>query len=416
MFNQDLLKKIIVLYVEDDSYIRTSMIHVFEKLFKQVFMAEDGKEGLDTFTQAANEGITIDVVISDINMPNMNGLEMIKEIRKINKIIPFVLTTAHAEAEYFLESIKLGVTHYAVKPLEVKDLILQIQDISLKKYQEMIINNQNTENKRYIELLNKIAIVSKTDLNGNITFVNDIFCQVSGYSKEELLGASQNIVRHPDVSKQIFIELWNTLKDGKSWHGKIKNKTKNGDPYIVNATIFPVFDEMGDTVIEYMGVRFVITEEENEKREFKKKVINNIQTQKQKEKLLIDKVNILENKLHYSAHDNIKLIQESLELEREKTAKAKGQLFHYENELKQEKQKVQRIIQETNARVAHLIADNKANKEATHKYKEKALSLQLESTSQKKEVERLAEMLEEQAKMIKDLKDVITHREEQLKH
>lgn len=414
MFNQDILKKITILYVEDEAQIRESMHNIFQKLFKEVYIAEDGQLGLDLFKKLRDDNISIDVIVSDINMPHMNGLEMIKEIRDIDTDIPFVLTTAHAETMYFMEAIKLGVTHYAIKPLVIKDLIKQIQDVGFRKYQEMIIKKQEKENEQYIDIIDKVAVVSRTDLKGNITFANEIFCEVSGYSIDELIGQNQNIVRHPDVAKSVFEELWATIQDGKVWQGKVKNKSKDGEVYIVNATIFPLFDETGDNIIEYMSVRFIITEEENEKREFKRKVITSIKQQKQKEQGLNYKVKELETQLKVSGHDNLVLIQDALELEKQKSMKAKGQVLHYEDELKKEKLKSTKIQQDANNKIADLISSNKLTKDTSHKYREKALNLQLDVTSKVNEITRVNGMLDEQAKMIKDLKDVIEHREKQL--
>ncbi|WP_044411374.1 methyl-accepting chemotaxis protein [Thiomicrospira microaerophila] len=85
-----------------------------------------------------------------------------------------------------------------------------------------------------------LSLVSETDLNGNITYVNDAFAQVSGYQLEELVGQSHNIIRHPDVPAEWFEDLWLRLKCGESWHQYLKNRCKNGDYYWVEANIAPV--------------------------------------------------------------------------------------------------------------------------------------------------------------------------------
>lgn len=85
-------------------------------------------------------------------------------------------------------------------------------------------------------------LVSETDEKGIITFANDDFCRVAGYGVEELIGKNHNIVRHPDMPKAAFRELWRTLHAGGIWNGFVKNKTKDGDYYWVYATIFPLKD------------------------------------------------------------------------------------------------------------------------------------------------------------------------------
>jgi len=113
-------------------------------------------------------------------------------------------------------------------------------------------NNQPVSN-REVEVLEDQAIVSKTDLDGNITYVNPYFIEISGFSEQELLGAPQNIVRHPDMPAEAFADLWASIKSGTPWTGTVKNRCKNGDFYWVRANITPI-RENGRT-IGYMSVR-----------------------------------------------------------------------------------------------------------------------------------------------------------------
>jgi len=97
------------------------------------------------------------------------------------------------------------------------------------------------------------TIVSTTDLDGNITYANPYFIEVSGYSKEELVGAPQNILRHPDMPAEAFADLWNTVKKGQAWTGMVKNRCRNGDFYWVHANVTPVME--ADKMVGYMSVR-----------------------------------------------------------------------------------------------------------------------------------------------------------------
>jgi PAS domain S-box-containing protein len=107
--------------------------------------------------------------------------------------------------------------------------------------------------------LDEAAIVSETDLQGNITFVNDKFCQISGYSYQELQGKNHRIVNSGYHPKTFFQEMWETIKRGEIWQGEIKNKCKNGSFYWVTSTIAPIFDTEGN-IIKYIAIRFDITE------------------------------------------------------------------------------------------------------------------------------------------------------------
>ena len=97
------------------------------------------------------------------------------------------------------------------------------------------------------------VIVSKTDTKGITTYANDAFVAISGYSREELIGKSHNIVRHPDMPPQAFKWLWDTLKDERPWRGVVKNRCKNGDHYWVRATVAPIIED--GKISGYVSVR-----------------------------------------------------------------------------------------------------------------------------------------------------------------
>jgi len=97
------------------------------------------------------------------------------------------------------------------------------------------------------------SIVSKTDLKGQITYVNQAFITISGFVEGELIGQSHNIVRHPDMPPEAFADLWATLKEERPWTGLVKNRCKNGDYYWVLANVTPIFQN--EVVIGYMSVR-----------------------------------------------------------------------------------------------------------------------------------------------------------------
>jgi len=98
------------------------------------------------------------------------------------------------------------------------------------------------------------AIVSETDLKGIITYANRKFCEISGYTKEELIGQPHNIIRHPDMPKKAFETMWNSIKQGNVWSGLVKNLRKDGRYYWVETTITPVQDESG-AIVKYAAAR-----------------------------------------------------------------------------------------------------------------------------------------------------------------
>ena len=96
-------------------------------------------------------------------------------------------------------------------------------------------------------------VVSKTDLKGIITYANDAFVELSGYTREELIGKNHNLVRHPDMPPQAFEDLWRTIKTGLPWRGIVKNRAKDGDHYWVDAFAVPIREN--DATVGYMSVR-----------------------------------------------------------------------------------------------------------------------------------------------------------------
>jgi len=107
--------------------------------------------------------------------------------------------------------------------------------------------------------LSKVLVVSKTDLKGNITYVNDLFCELTGFSKDELIGAPHSIVRHKSIDKEVYKDMWDTIKKGNVWTGIIPNVGKGGVVYVVDTTVQPIFDDEG-TITEYISVRRVIND------------------------------------------------------------------------------------------------------------------------------------------------------------
>lgn len=96
-------------------------------------------------------------------------------------------------------------------------------------------------------------IVLKTDLFGNTTYVNDDFLRVSGLSETDLIGSPQNIVRHPDMPTEAFVDFWRTIKSAKAWTGMVKNRCKNGDFYWLEATAAPLVEN--NEIVGYIAIR-----------------------------------------------------------------------------------------------------------------------------------------------------------------
>ncbi len=120
------------------------------------------------------------------------------------------------------------------------------------------LKNENHILKQYKQAIEESNIVSTADLKGNITYVNDKFCEVTLYLKDEILGQPHNLLKG-ESSKKIFQNLWQTIKAKETWHGVLKNRRKDGEFYYVNITIKPILDE-NKNIIEYIAIRHEITD------------------------------------------------------------------------------------------------------------------------------------------------------------
>lgn len=110
----------------------------------------------------------------------------------------------------------------------------------------------------YRKIIDESALVSKTDVNGTITFVNENFSSLCGYSAFEMIGKSHNILRHETMQSSFFVDMWKVLRNGEIFKGVIKNRKKNGDYFYIDITIAPIFDTWGN-ISEYMSIGYDVT-------------------------------------------------------------------------------------------------------------------------------------------------------------
>lgn len=153
MKNLDIFtRKLKVLYVEDNEDSRTATLGFLFNIFDDITTAKHGRDGLDKFKE-----FSFDLILTDINMPKMTGIEMIEEIRKLNQDIPILVLSAYNEPSYFIETIKQGVEGYLLKPIVLKQFLHMIQKISYKIYlQREVLEYQNSLELKVQEQLTEI--------------------------------------------------------------------------------------------------------------------------------------------------------------------------------------------------------------------------------------------------------------------
>lgn len=226
-------------------------------------VALNSQEGFEILN---NENINL--VILGVELTDKNGIDMLREIKDMQNLshIPVIMLSNSDDSELVRNCFKNGASYFIKKPFNIEEFILKVEMSidSNRKYIEVICKQKTLDEcKRAVD---NSTIVSRTDAKGIITYVNDKFCSISGYTREELMGKPHNIVRHPDMPSSVFKDLWETVQSKKPWNGTIKNLRKDGSVYYVQSTISPISNPEGE-IVEYIGIRTDITELETLKEE-----------------------------------------------------------------------------------------------------------------------------------------------------
>lgn len=239
-----------VLLVEDSKTVSNKIKEILEKFLLKVTIAEEGIQALEIL----NKDEKFSLIISDYEMPNLDGLELTRKIRSLKnyKNVPVIIITKINENELKTKFYKYGANDIILKPILKEELISKVINIflNLKQIEDI---------KTFNNLIDKNIITSSTNIKGEIVSVSEAFCEISGYTKDELLGKNHNILKHPDMTNSIYKELWETISSGKIWKGELKNLKKNGDYYWVKAIIEPNFSKEGK-IIGYSAIRYDITD------------------------------------------------------------------------------------------------------------------------------------------------------------
>lgn len=247
--------------IVDDSKVNVRILTdiLSEKNYK-LFSAHSGKQALEII--ANNE---ISLILLDVIMPDMDGFQVARYLLNdpIYKEIPIIFITALNNPEDIQKCFELGARDYISKPFNAVELLarvsthLELSD-SKKKLQHTLDENIALLS-QYKTIVDKSSLVSKTNTEGIITYVNDAFIEISGFTKDELIGKPHSIVRHPDMPKDGFSKMWKTIQDKRMWQGEVKNLTKDGETYVVISTIMPILDTDNE-IQEYISVRHDITD------------------------------------------------------------------------------------------------------------------------------------------------------------
>lgn len=157
-----ILKNLRILFMEDEHDLFELYKEILSEFFLEVVGAIDGEKGLDIYKEYTQKGQTIDLVLSDINMPNMNGLDCAKELLKLNNQLPILFLTGHNDSNYIMESINIGASGYILKPVDTLVLIDKLFKAYLPVYQSKVIGSNSFE-KEENTIFNKVALEEEDD-------------------------------------------------------------------------------------------------------------------------------------------------------------------------------------------------------------------------------------------------------------
>ena len=408
MFNNSFLKKLNILFIESDQEDREHFSNILYKFFSNVIVCTNGKDGINSFLEKRND-FFIDIIICDKTLEDITGIDVLKEIRKIDLEIPFILTSSKIEVDDLLVAIKYKATDYLEKPVNGKNLIFCIEQVCHNKYHERLKTLMQGDLEDLKSVVNEVALVSRTDLEGNITFINSYFSEVTGYSEDEIIGQNHLILKDENTSALIYKDLLEKVKSGIVWEGKLKKISKTKEDFYIYLTVLPIHCKITSLIKEFIWISFLTTNEELEEKEFKKRVVKNMYENRRINNEAREKIDFLMNKI--SEYSNMK---NSLFTEKERASKFFNQIRFYEKELIEIEEKVKEISEKASLKIKQVLAMEKDTREK----KDSVIYLLNDLTNdldiKNKAVQKLTKELSAQLTLIKKLMTSIDSIEEVL--
>ena len=193
----------------------------------------------------------------DIILSGSDRLDDIEKLKEINPNIEIIIIGSKNSDE-LLKAVNINVYKYLTLPLNLNDLKTSLQKLETKIFLQKAKEYNTFLLHQYKAAIDSSNIVSKTDINGIITYANNEFCKISKYQRENLIGQNHNIVRHPDVPKETFEKFWKVILSKQIWKGTVKNRAKDGETFYLNTTVIPILDSRSE-IVEFVAIRYDVT-------------------------------------------------------------------------------------------------------------------------------------------------------------
>lgn len=275
-----------ILYVEDDIDTREEISFFLRNKAREIILANDGAEGLKLYEEHSPS-----VVISDINMPNMNGLDMAASIMAIDPQAHIVLLTAHNDANNLHKAITVGIKEYLVKPVQFQDLAKKIDffDVLIEEKRRKKETYQLLKEYKYA--VDNSAMFIKIDLFGQIIYANKAFCEALNFEKKSVESMALSEFGLSDID---FSHMIHSVKGSDIWSGKFELTNKEGLDVLVEGNFFAMRSLSG-SVSSVMGILHDITEIEYLRKIFETKLDQTKDTLHEKQHYIAEHDRVLEH-------------------------------------------------------------------------------------------------------------------------
>ncbi|MDF1883257.1 PAS domain S-box protein [Sulfurimonas sp. SAG-AH-194-C21] len=282
---KEFTKNLNILYVEDSLTARNVGLNMLHNFFENIDIAKNGKEAFDLYKEyyQRNEKF-YDIVFSDLEMPIMDGEELSYLILDFNIEQSIVIISGVQDFNTVVKLINLGLKKFISKPMQEdilteilvdiakrirKKKLLDLDKEELEEYNKILKDREEESQKilaikikeleEFHDALELSAIVAKTDQQGVIIYVNQKFCDISGYTQNELIGSPMSIIKSGKRSKAFYKKIWNKISNNEIYSGFFENKNKKGLMYYIESTISPIVNQNNE-ILEYISVSHDMTQ------------------------------------------------------------------------------------------------------------------------------------------------------------
>lgn len=273
-----------VLVIDDDASVRMSFRVYLEDSGYQVQTADNGRQGLEICRSG-----TVDVVLVDLRMPEIDGLQVLAELRREQPEMPVIVVSGAGTLSDSIEALRLGAWDYFIKPIQDMEVLqhgisramdksrLLAENRRYRAQLEQLVEERTQELQQQTEAAHKTAeklwifsqVVEQsaspvmiTGRDGRIEYINRKFSEFTGYRSEEVIGKNPRLLSSSETPRETYAELWSRVTAGHIWQGELMNRRKDGTGYWEYITITPITDTDGE-ITHFLGVMEDITERKN---------------------------------------------------------------------------------------------------------------------------------------------------------